>query len=249
MYPLSSPRLSLLDLTRHWQRDLPQQPPVPELETLLLQAFWRGDLMMTLPGIPAAQDLDPRVRLLNSCRHAPQDTGLVVADREEDLPPEDPVEQPDGSALVDLRRRLVWSLDPAQQTPERLAVACMVLSQAEFDDYHELTKSVIGMLMVERDDFGAFCTSQAFPLPLFWFRRDGRLPTVRSRSDVRQWLKDQAKAGCKQHVKLVYWEMAKALFPRLSERGFNKVWADTVPVDWQQRGAPRGSRKTPHPLR
>src|SRR4051794_30491579 len=167
MYPLSSPRMSLFDVARHWQRDMPQRPSVSEVEAWLLQAFWRSELEATLPGVAAARDIDPRVRVLNSCRHAPQDAGLIVVDRPEDLPPADPIQQPDGSVLVDLRRRTIWPVKPTQQTPALLAAACAVLAQAEWDDYHDLTKPVLAMLEVGRDAFGAFCSEAGFALPPF----------------------------------------------------------------------------------
>lgn len=249
MYPITASTLSLPDLAKHWQRSLAEQPPVLELQTQLLQAFWRGALAMSLPGVAEARSLDPRVRVLNLCRHVPQDAGLIVADRLEDLPTATTIANKDGSVEIDLRRRIVWPRETAQQTPGLLVAACLVLSRAAWDDYHELVEPVLCMLEVEQEAFGAFCAAEGFPLPLFWFRTDKRPSTAKARSDARQWLRDQVMAGPKQYDKVGYQQKAQSLFPRLSGRSFNKVWAVTVPESWQQAGAPRGTRKSPHRLR
>ncbi|WP_380069405.1 hypothetical protein [Dankookia sp. GCM10030260] len=234
----------MLDLARHWQRDMPQRPSVAEIEAWLLQAFWRGELEVTLPGVAEARDIDPRVRVLNGCRHAPQDAGLIVVDRPEDLPPDDPVVQPDGSVLVDLRRRVIWPTDPAQQTPELLAAACTVLAVAKWDDYHDLTKPVLAMFEVGRDAFGAFCSEAGFALPPFWFRPDTRPATVQARSAVRPWLRAKVAAGDKQYGKADYWREAKAAFPRLSVRAFNDAWAEETPSTWREPGTLKASKSS-----
>lgn len=145
----------------HWRRSLAEQPLVSELETFLLQAFWQGTLVMTLPGVPEAQHLDPRVRVLDLCRHVPQNVGLFVIDRHEDLPAETTIEHIDGSLTVDARQQIVWPRDTAQQTPALLAAACAVLSKSAWDDYHKLVEPVLDLLKIERDAFGAFCTRKA----------------------------------------------------------------------------------------
>ncbi|MDB5963485.1 MAG: hypothetical protein JWP59_4779, partial [Massilia sp.] len=128
MYPLTDLTLSLPDLAMHWQRSLAERPPIAELEIRLLHAFWQGTLVMTLPGVPEARHLDPRVRVLNLCRHVSQDAGLVVVERPADLPAETTVEHADGSLTFDARQQIVWPRDAAQQTPALLAAACAVLS-------------------------------------------------------------------------------------------------------------------------
>ncbi|WP_431267674.1 hypothetical protein [Dankookia sp. P2] len=175
----------------------------------MLQAFWRGELEATLPGVAGARDSDPRVRVLNSCRHTPQDAGLVVVDRPEDLPPADAIEQPDGSAVVDLRRRVVWPADPTRQTPELLATACAVLAEAEWDDYHDLTKPVLAMLEVGRDAFGTFRSEAGFTLPPFWFKPDTQPATVQAQNACRLWLRAKVAAGDKQYGKAGYFREAK----------------------------------------
>lgn len=119
LYPIAASKLSLPDLAKHWQRSIAEQPQVSELETLLLQAFWQDTLVMTLPGVPEAQDLDPRVRLLNLCRHAPKDAGLIVVDRIADLPADATVAHNDGSVTVDLRYQIVWPRDASVSVSER----------------------------------------------------------------------------------------------------------------------------------
>lgn len=124
-----------------------------------------------------------------------------------------------------------------------------MLSQAAWDDYHELVEPVLCMLEVEQEAFGAFCAAEGFPLPLFWFRADRRPPTAKARSDARQWLRKEVAAGGKQHGKLDYWRAAKSLFPRLSQRGFTEIWAETVPVTWREAGTPQKPQRSIRPPR
>ncbi len=46
MYPLSDSALPLLDLAKHWRRQLEGQPPSEEILGTLLQAFWQRTLVL-----------------------------------------------------------------------------------------------------------------------------------------------------------------------------------------------------------
>ena len=81
---------------------------------------------------------------------------MVFVGRHTDLPAETTVAHNDGSVTVDPRHWGVWPRDAAEQTPALLAAACTVLSQAAWDDYHELVEPVLCMLEVKQVAFGAF---------------------------------------------------------------------------------------------
>jgi len=46
MYPLAEESLTLLEIARHWGRDLPQRPPQEEVLQTLLSAMWTGELTL-----------------------------------------------------------------------------------------------------------------------------------------------------------------------------------------------------------
>jgi hypothetical protein len=168
MYPLGDRKLNLHDIARHWSRDMRQHPPPDELLHLLLEAVWLGDLRAVLPG----SNDDPRPRLLEGVRRFPTHAVVIV---EQPGPPRRVSFDPDGSVSVDMRQIAYWPQDPGARTPQIFANACTTLADLKLQDYHEVTQPILVALMVQQNDFAAFCDLRGYPRPEFWFQRTVRL--------------------------------------------------------------------------
>src|SRR5262245_17109127 len=96
MFPISSDRLSFIEISDFWSRDMGKAHP-HELLTLLEQAWWRGKIR----GIAATTRLELLQSMFTSLGER-SDLGIVFV-REGDEPPPQVTELPDGSASVEMR--------------------------------------------------------------------------------------------------------------------------------------------------
>src|SRR5262249_31881769 len=176
MYPLAEESLTLLEIARHWARDLPQRPPWKEILHTLLDAMWKGELQATLgPG-----DRSTHERLIRILATVESHPGILIYDDPINLPPiARPT--PDGGAMVDIRNRIYLPRDAATWTPEVISDACAALAKCELDDYGDSIKPTLAGLNVTKENFGIFCDARGYERPAFWFGR-GKAPTPKSAS-------------------------------------------------------------------
>src|SRR6185437_12478723 len=84
MYPLSEKVLPLRELAIHWSRDLPQRPPWTDVFNRLLQAAWKGQLVLNAAdGAPMS-----RRRLLKLVATASVHPGILFVRDETAIPTE-----------------------------------------------------------------------------------------------------------------------------------------------------------------
>jgi hypothetical protein len=241
MYPLSDQTLLLVDLARHWARGLPQPPTADEVLDSLLSAIWRGDLRASLPEVEGL-DTDPRRRLLEVCVRFPDHPGLIFLEPGQEAPPA-LVYRLDGSAEVDPRICVVWPAASEACTPATFLAAYDTLSHASSNAFSDLVKPLLDLLAVGRDDFAAYCQSEGFPLPFFWFARNAGPASAKAAADCRRWLRVEVAAGRKRLSRDGYLAEAQALFRGLSERSFLRAWEEETPPAWKRRGRPPTHRR------
>src|SRR5262245_8063027 len=167
MYPFAMEFLTLLEIARHWARDLPQRPPWEEILHTLLDAMWNGELRATLgPG-----DRSTHERLLRMLAHESH-PGILIYDDPINLPPVTRP-TPDRGEVVDMRERIYLPRDTAAWTPEVISDACGALARCELNDYGDSIRSIFASLEVTKEDFGMFCEARGYERGAFWFGRDG----------------------------------------------------------------------------
>ena len=174
MYPLAEESLTLLEIARHWGRDLPQRPPQEELLQTLLSAMWTSELTL------GPSDRSIHVRLLRILVDVESHPGMLIYDDPMSLPPNSSP-TPDGGEVVDIRERIYLPRDIAAWTPEVISDACGALARCEFNDYGDSIRSIFASLEVTKEDFRMFCDARGYERPAFWFGR-GKAPGSKSAS-------------------------------------------------------------------
>jgi len=243
MYPLVEDVLSLLELARHWARDVPQRPAWEEAFARLAASVWLGELeVVHRPG-----QLDTRRRLLEALVRLSREQGVAIFPDARSVP-DNVKPQPDGTALVDTRTFVILPKDEASWDIAVIDAACAILAKTNPEVFSLSFRTILSMQMVTREAFERYCLARAYPLPPFWFSpRRRRVSTAKAKLDCAKWLRQLVAAGDKPASKESLWQEAKRAFPRLTKRAFDEAWAGTVPEDWRGAGAPRGSRTPRNP--
>lgn len=105
------------------------------------------------------------------------------------------------------------------------------------DCYDEVAWSILEAIELPKNVFAMWCDRNGFLKPNFWFGKDGKPKlTAKAKSDCCRWLKERVKEG-KKCGKPEYRRQAIQQFPKLSERSFDDVWSDVVPISWKKSGA------------
>jgi len=65
----------------------------------------------------------------------------------------------------------------------------------------------------------------------------GAEQTITREDQLIRFLREEMKQG-KRFSRTIYLQQAQDLIAGLSERTFNRIWADTVPADWTRKGRP-----------
>ena len=149
---------------------------------------------------------------------------------------------PNGGALADARVRVVW---PPAPDSDRVAVpdeAFQELAHVPLAGYAPDIQPCLGMLLVEREDFGTYCEQKGFALPKFWFPDSTVRSTAAAVTRCTRWLRALARQGAKPNPKRAMRKIAIARFSGLSARGFDRAWAAAVPREWRRGGAPPRAR-------
>jgi hypothetical protein len=246
MYPLSAEELAVGELVQHWHRSIPEHPPTKELYSVLLQAYWKGELKIHPPSTSKTIERVRVLRVLHSyvCKYSQsQDLEIAFYEREDELPPET-VELPDGSVEWDSRTRIRLPHDRKHWLPDMEARAFEQLEKLEYEQYPLRALTVFRAASVDRDVFGRLCDLRGWPRPSFWFCGQRSAETRRSlasaRSRARKWLRDQTRSA-KRKSKEDYWAEAHESVPGLSRRSFENVWSEVVPPSWRHAGTPKRS--------
>jgi len=229
MYPRSEQVLDFGTIAQDWARDLPQHPPMMEVFHRLLQAFWRGEVVVSGD--------DRRLRLLEATARFSPHPGLCVVDTPE--PPWSTIYEPDGGISV-IGPTLYWPQDPAGRTPETVAQAFEVLAQVELNAYCEELHPIFWGLEIEREDFADFCNRNGYDQPKFWFRRKLALAHHDAAIACRRWIKAKVKLHGETkppRLRACYHRMAKKL--GLPDTRSKEIWTKEVPQSWKRVGRPR----------
>ena len=232
MYPLRDTNLMLSHLAREWARELPPRPTEQAVMTLLLRAVWQRELgVFHLNDKPAhTEDL---LRLVSLSEQNP---GFAIYSNSA---PErmTSVELPDGGVEFHLKRYVILPADLDHLSAEQRQSAIEELSAMQFDDFSEAFRGFVSMLRVTREEFGRYCDEAGYPRPMFWFgKAKAQVSKAKPEADCAKWLRSLIQEG-RRHPKPWYLDEALRQFPKLSERGFNRVWRRTVPASWRARGA------------
>jgi hypothetical protein len=151
--------------------------------------------------------------------------------------------QPKAIASLDTRTSIVLPDDFDHWDAAVIEAASAKLAFALLEDYSQPFLVLLMMQTATRAAFERYCLAKRFTLPQFWFgRRSQKVSSAKARSDCHIWLKGLVAAGPKHASKAALWREANKKFPHLSERGFEEVWARTVPAEWRSAGAPKSAR-------
>ncbi len=165
MYPLSDSVLPLLDLAKHWRRQLEGQPPSEEILGTLLQAFWQRTLVLCR----ADGKLVGRELLLQMVKAAAPHPGLLIYEDPRHPPPVKQ-ELPDGGVTIMLGHRVY--LPPGTSWSEQvISEACSSLAACRWTDCSAPAQAGFAFLEVSRDAFEALCVERGYERPSFWFGR------------------------------------------------------------------------------
>ena len=240
MYPLRDDHIRLGELANYWCRDMPQRQVEEEVLSLLVKAYWRGELQ-----IRGANDLKPfkRTELIKIIEDHERPKGdeakILIGASEDELPPKQ-IDNTDGSFSIDLRPRLI--LPKKHPWPASVvAGAFETMSNVNWEDYASSMRAGLVCCMVGKDDFAEFCDAQGYDRPKFWFKRTAnpsQISSAGARAKARKWLGEQSRHP-KKGKKDDYFNDAIARYPTLSRRSFDDLWTHIVPPDWHKPGAPK----------
>lgn len=238
MYPISDPELPFATVAEEWAREMPQCRDEQDVRTHLLCAIWDGALVVRKPR--SGEPMLPRELLslvFKAKPHLGFDISATGATRSSSSE-----EQADGGGVVSFHGHIMLPDDSSQWTEQQVHDAIDVLGVQRFEEYSDLFRIGIIGLSVRRDDFADHCRSVGYPLPKFWFgKHTVKVSIAKAERDCADWLRPLTK-GPKQHPKAWYRDEAIRCFLGLSSKGFDRVWRQVAPKEWQAAGA-LGKRK------
>ena len=231
--------LTLTDVARFWSRESGTIFSQAEIISLLVQAFWRGDLNVPPPVGHNPRSGDYRHTLLRAVAGIRTHPGLLFIRPEDDVGPVE-TDLSDGGALVDLSERIFWVADGSEPSDATTQAAFVTLASVELDAYDE---AVVGPILlglpIDRDALRVFCEKAGITLPKFWFPKG--TPTRSTASAERRcekWLEDLARQGGKPGSKRALEREALTKFAGLSGAAFGRAWEKAAPTAWKKPGAP-----------
>lgn len=230
---------TLAEVARFWSREPDTIFSAAEIMSLLVQAVWRGHLMVPPPTGHNPHAGDYRRSLLRAVAGIRTHPGLLFIRPGDDVGPAE-TDLPDGGALIDLRERIYWVADGDEPSDVATQAAFAALASVELDAYDE---AVVGPILlglpIDREALRAFCESSGFSLPKFWFPKG--TPTRSTASAERQcekWLEDLARQGGKPGSKRALKQEAMTKFTGLAGAAFDRAWQKAALPAWKEPGAP-----------
>jgi hypothetical protein len=230
--------LLLAEVAKFWPRGPNAAYAEDEIVEVLLQAVWRGDLVIDPPTGHVPRDGDYRYSLLRVVAGVRAHPGLLFVRPGDHVGPriED---QPDGRALYDPRERIAWVADGAEPDETKATAAFAVLAAAGLDAYDpETMVPLLRTLPVERDALQRYCERAQIPLPSFWFPKTTQPSTVSAERQYERWLSELARMGRKPGSKAKMRGGALKRFPGLSAAAFDRAWTEVAPTAWWEPRAP-----------
>ena len=107
--------------------------------------------------------------------------------------------------------------------------------------YDKVAWSILDGVELPAEVLAEWCDAHDISKPSFWFGLERRQQaTMKAKTEFRKWLREEVQKG-KSSVKNGYWTQAETLFPNLTRKSFDRIWAQIVPDDWKKGGAPTKS--------
>ena len=164
--------------------------------------------------------------------------GFALVEREEETSPA--IDRRPGGGSINLRVRILLPADPVHWTEEIRNRVYADLAQRSIGDFADAVKLFLYSLVVQKEDYGAYCDRVGIRRPYFWFGA-GRQPEPSRGREMRGWLKEIFKRP--RRPKAVVLAEARNKFPGISEAAVKRAWRDLAPPAWKQGGAPRKARR------
>jgi len=194
----------------------------------LLRAFW----LRELTGVTFSGLLRDPAAILRGIAVQREHPGFALVEREEETSPA--VERRPDGGRINLKVRILLPADPAHWTEEIRNRAYADLAQRSISDFADVVKLFLYSLVVQKEDYGAYCDRVDISRPHFWFGA-GRRPGPSRSGEMRGRLKEIFK-GPRQPKAVVLAE-ARKKFPEISETAVKRAWRDLAPPAWKQGGA------------
>lgn len=240
MYPLRDDHIPLGDLASHWCRDLPQHPTENEIRTLLVKAYWRGELQIRTRADLKLLKRSDVIKIIEDNERPKGDAAdILIGISEDELPPKQ-TDDTNGSISIDLRPRLILS-EHHPWPANVIDRAVETMSKVNWEDYPPAIQAGTACCMVSKEDFAEFCDASSYDRPRFWFKQTANPTQISSaliKINTRKWLREQTRHP-KKGKKDDYFNKASVKFPGLSRKSFDGLWAKSVSTDWRNPGAPK----------
>lgn len=237
--------LSIADVARLWAREANAVYEEDEIVDLLVQAVWRGDLIVEPPTGHFPRDGDYRYSLLKAVAGIDSHPGLLFVRPEEPVAPA-VTDLPDGGALVDLRERIAWVAVGAEPDGVTAEAAFSTLASVTMEAYDAATTlPILRTLTIEHDALRQFCEIAGYALPTFWFEKGAVRTSAAAVTRCRTWFETLVKAGEYPGPKPEVRAIAMRKFKGLSARAFDRIWHEKAPKRWKRAGRRIGSLRRP----
>jgi hypothetical protein len=164
MFPIAKDKLSFIDISDYWARDIKPSASAMELLALLEQAWWLGEIR----GISAVSRLQLLQNIFKAMRGR-HDLGIVFVQGEDQTAAAEVTELENGAALVDLRHRIPVPADNVSDWDERTSEpAFQALAQTSSMMHYPDVAPALAAVELTHEEFFAWCEMRGFAKPTFW---------------------------------------------------------------------------------
>jgi hypothetical protein len=231
---ITAQALRFAELAKYQARSAGEVRSANKIMSDLLTAFWLGELT----GVTFSGSLLDRAAILRGIAVQREQPGFALVEREEETSPA--IDRRPGGGSINLRVRILLPADPVHWTEEIRNRVYADLAQRSIGDFADAVKLFLYSLVVQKEDYGAYCDRVGISRPYFWFGV-GRQPGSSRDREMRGWLKEIFKRP--RRPKAVVLAEARNKFPGISEAAVKRAWRDLAPPAWKQGGAPRKARR------
>jgi hypothetical protein len=162
MFPISKETLSFREISDYWSREIKPPASPTELLNLLINAWWRGEIVGD--GPPRVQFLSKIFRSMSK-----SDYPSIVFTSGHEAGPSQFHMLPDGGAVVDIRPRIRV---PSSTTDAWDEAACdpafRSLGEIEWVESRFELLFHFGWFNLSRDEFMKWVTDRRYLMPTFW---------------------------------------------------------------------------------
>jgi hypothetical protein len=235
MFPLPDQTLKLGEIATHWSSELEGRLPTEQVLDRLVGAFWAGELICSLPGAAAEDDL--RARLLRIFSKDQTHPGILFLKTDAPKPPA-MTQISDGEYEIDARVHIIM---PEQEDARAMTAAYMALKSVTLDSFSHAAAPALQMMSVTQSHFESYCLDQGFDLPAFWFAKRKSAHTAAALSRCRRWFLEMVSRSPRPPRKQDVVGQMKTKFD-VSERAALDVWDKHAPASWKAPG-PKSPRR------